>query len=52
MSIDFTEILYYIDDSFQELDKQKNSMTQNNNKSGPKKILNRSELICKPLDLI
>lgn len=45
MSIDFTEIFCYVDDFFQELDKQTNSITQNNNKSGPKSRLNRSEVI-------
>ena len=30
---------------FQELDKHTNSITQNNNKSGPARRLNRSEVI-------
>ncbi|WP_156405171.1 hypothetical protein [Rickettsia rhipicephali] len=43
MSIDFIEIFCYVD--LQELDKHTNSITQNNNKSGPKSRLHRSEVI-------
>ncbi len=43
--MDFTEIFCYIDDFFQELDKNTNSITNHNNKSGPKSRLNRSEII-------
>lgn len=45
MIMDFTEIFCYIDDFFQELDKNTNSITNHNNKSGPKSRLNRSEII-------
>ncbi|EER21461.1 hypothetical protein REIS_0609 [Rickettsia endosymbiont of Ixodes scapularis] len=43
--MDFTEIFCYVDDFFQELDKHTNSITNHNNKSGPKSRLNRSEVI-------
>ncbi|MFV0251602.1 MAG: hypothetical protein AB8U22_07600 [Rickettsia aeschlimannii] len=45
MRIDFIEIFCYVDDFLQELDKHTNSITQNNNKSGPKGRLHRSEVI-------
>ncbi len=45
MIMDFTEIFCYVDDFFQELDKHTNSITNHNNKSGPKSRLNRSEVI-------
>ena len=45
MRIDFIEIFCYVDDCLQELDKHTNSITQNNNKSGPKSRLHRSEVI-------
>ncbi|WP_419235123.1 hypothetical protein [Rickettsia endosymbiont of Nabis limbatus] len=43
--MDFTEIFCYVDDFFQELDKHTNSITNHNNKSGPKSRLNRSEVM-------
>ncbi|EER22060.1 transposase, IS4 family protein [Rickettsia endosymbiont of Ixodes scapularis] len=43
--MNFTEIFCYVDDFFQELDKHTNSITNHNNKSGPKSRLNRSEVI-------